>query len=153
MVYFGIEDETKTHRLYDPQHKKFCVSRDVVFKEEKKWDWCSVCDSKQTVTKFATLEEEEDTTNLESFPTATPTSRHMSSSVTLKCVMDSLEQQSSSGSTIEDGPNMFCSLAEIYVDTLEQELDPDELGLLAAEEPKIYHEAGTEMMWHDAMQK
>ena len=36
MVYFGVEDETKAHRLYDPQHEKIYVSRDVVFEEEKK---------------------------------------------------------------------------------------------------------------------
>ena len=38
MMYFGVEDGTKAYRLYDPRHKKIHVSRDVVFKEEKKWD-------------------------------------------------------------------------------------------------------------------
>ena len=36
MVYFGIEDKTKAHRLYDPQHEKIHLSRNVVFEEEKK---------------------------------------------------------------------------------------------------------------------
>ena len=36
MVYFGAKDGTKAHRLYDSQHEKICVSRDVVFEEEKK---------------------------------------------------------------------------------------------------------------------
>ena len=39
-------------------------------------------------------------------------------------MMDSLEQGSSSESTeesiLEDGPKKFCSLAEIYADTLEE---------------------------------
>ena len=51
-------------------------------------------------------------------------------------ILDFLEQESSGGntrgSTIENGPNNR-SLAEIYADTLEEELDPDELVLLAVE--------------------
>ena len=39
MVCFGVEDGTKAHRLYDPQHEKIYVSRDIIFEEEKKWDW------------------------------------------------------------------------------------------------------------------
>ena len=52
-------------------------------------------------------------------------------------ILDFLEQESSGentgGSTIEDGPKNR-SLVEIYADTLEEELDPDELVLLAVEE-------------------
>ena len=60
----------------------------------------------------------------------------MSSSETSKGVIDSLEEEKSScesieGSRIEDGPKKFHSLAEIYVDTVEEEFDPDELVLLA----------------------
>ena len=38
MVYFGIEDGTKANGRYDLQHEKIHVIRDVVFKEENKWD-------------------------------------------------------------------------------------------------------------------
>ena len=66
----------------------------------------------------------------------------MSSPVTPKDVIDSLEQESSSestgGSKIEDGPKNFHSLAEMYADTLKEELDPDELVLLATEELTTY---------------
>ena len=41
---------------------------------------------------------------------------------------------------------MFRSLAKIYVDTLEEELDLEELVLLTAEELATYHEAATETM-------
>ena len=66
----------------------------VVFEEEK-WDWCNVSDNKQTIAEFTTLEEEGDANDLESASTTTPTSLQMSSSVTLKGGMDSLEQESS----------------------------------------------------------
>ena len=81
----------------------------------------------------------------------------MSSPATLKDVMNFLEQESSGesteGSTAEGGPKKFCSLADIYADTLEEKLDPDELVLLATEESTTYHEAATKTTWQEAMQK
>ena len=75
----------------------------------------------------------------------------------MKGVMNSLEQESldesTEGSTTDGGPKKFCSLAEIYADTLEEEFNPDKLVLLAAEEPTICCEAVTEMMWQEAMRK
>ena len=71
--------------------------------------------------------------------------------------MNSPEQESSGentgGSTTKDGPKKFRSLAEIYVDTLEEGLNPDELVLLAAKEPTTYREIENETMWQEAMQK
>ena len=157
MVYFGIKDGTKTHRLYDPQHEKIHINRDVVFEEEKKWDWCSIGDNKQTITEFTTLEEEGDATDLESVSTATPISPHMSSPMTLNGVMDYLEQESSGESTrrskTKDGPKNFRSLAKIYADSLEEELDLNELVLLTVKDPTTYHEAAIETIWQEVIQK
>lgn len=38
-VFIGYEDNAKAYRVYDPVAKKLYVSRDVVFEEEKKWNW------------------------------------------------------------------------------------------------------------------
>jgi transposase InsO family protein len=38
-VLLGVSDESKAWRLYDPISKKIIVSKDVVFEEEKGWDW------------------------------------------------------------------------------------------------------------------
>lgn len=38
-VLLGVSDESKAWRLYDPATKKIEVSKDVVFEEEKGWDW------------------------------------------------------------------------------------------------------------------
>ena len=39
VVYLGKEPGTKAFRLYDPEAKRVCVSRDVVFEEGKAWPW------------------------------------------------------------------------------------------------------------------
>jgi hypothetical protein len=39
MVYFGKEDGSKAHRMFNPQTNKIVVSRDVVFEEGEKWSW------------------------------------------------------------------------------------------------------------------
>lgn len=42
MVYFGIEDSSKAHMMYNPQNNKIVVSRDVVFEEVVMWSWDAV---------------------------------------------------------------------------------------------------------------
>ncbi|CAD6251242.1 unnamed protein product [Miscanthus lutarioriparius] len=39
MVYFGIKEGSKAHRMYNPKTNKIVVSRDVVFEESLKWSW------------------------------------------------------------------------------------------------------------------
>lgn len=39
MVFIGYERSTKAYRLYNPETKRICVSRDVVFEEGRKWNW------------------------------------------------------------------------------------------------------------------
>ena len=38
-VLLGLSEESKAYRLYDPVAKKVVISRDVVFEEDKSWDW------------------------------------------------------------------------------------------------------------------
>ncbi|WJZ92508.1 hypothetical protein VitviT2T_011498 [Vitis vinifera] len=38
-VLLGVSEESKAYRLYDLVSKKIVVSRDVVFKEDKCWNW------------------------------------------------------------------------------------------------------------------
>ena len=39
MMYLGVEEGSKAHRLYDAQNNKIAVSRDVVFEENVKFEW------------------------------------------------------------------------------------------------------------------
>ena len=38
-VLLGISEESKAYRLYDHISQKIIISRDVVFEENKNWDW------------------------------------------------------------------------------------------------------------------
>ena len=38
-VFLGVTDESKAYKLFDPVAKKVIMSRDVVFEEDKSWDW------------------------------------------------------------------------------------------------------------------
>lgn len=67
-VLFGTSTESKGYKLYDPVSKKMTVSRDVVFEEDKKWDWDASYDelikldlewdTAQTQNEFDTSHEE-----------------------------------------------------------------------------------------------
>ncbi|KAH7866011.1 hypothetical protein Vadar_014222 [Vaccinium darrowii] len=39
LVYLGVEDGCKAHRLLDPRRGRIIVSRDVLFEENVKWQW------------------------------------------------------------------------------------------------------------------
>lgn len=39
MVFFGYESGSKAYRAYDPKERKLHVSRDIVFQEDKEWQW------------------------------------------------------------------------------------------------------------------
>ena len=38
-VLLGVSDESKAYRLFDPVNKKILISKDVVFEEQKGWNW------------------------------------------------------------------------------------------------------------------
>jgi hypothetical protein len=39
MIYLGVEEGSKAHRLFDPNQQKLVVSRDVKFEEAVSWEW------------------------------------------------------------------------------------------------------------------
>lgn len=38
-ILLGVSEESKAYRLYDPISQRIIISRDVVFEEDKSWDW------------------------------------------------------------------------------------------------------------------
>jgi transposase InsO family protein len=42
MVFIGYEAGSKAYRMFDPERRKLVVARDVVFEEDRPWDWSSL---------------------------------------------------------------------------------------------------------------
>lgn len=61
LVYFGVEEGSKAHRLFDPITNKIIVSRDVVFEESAVWRWGSA-DADENSVEFV-VENEADLEN------------------------------------------------------------------------------------------
>ena len=38
-VLFGVSDESKAYRLFDPVNRNIIISKDVIFEEQKNWNW------------------------------------------------------------------------------------------------------------------
>lgn len=38
-ILLGVSEESKAYRLFNPVSKKIVISRDVIFEEDKAWDW------------------------------------------------------------------------------------------------------------------
>ncbi|GJX13195.1 zinc finger, CCHC-type containing protein [Tanacetum coccineum] len=74
MVYLGNEHGSKAYRLFDPTTQRICVSRDVKFKENEKWDWSKFLgentndEPEWTDFRIGILEETNDHHNLENHP-------------------------------------------------------------------------------------
>ncbi|KAG6524465.1 hypothetical protein ZIOFF_014374 [Zingiber officinale] len=54
IVYLGVEEGCKAHRLFDPRHNKLQVSRDVIFQENIEWTWNAGAD-KEDLPEFVVV--------------------------------------------------------------------------------------------------
>jgi hypothetical protein len=52
MVFVGYESGTKGYRFYDPVAKKLHISRDVIFVENRAWDWSGETQANTVVPEF-----------------------------------------------------------------------------------------------------
>ena len=59
-VLLGVSDETKAYKLFDPMTKTVIVSRDVIFEEDKGWNWhASEAESSRSTPDLESQSEEE----------------------------------------------------------------------------------------------
>ncbi|KAG6520271.1 hypothetical protein ZIOFF_017309 [Zingiber officinale] len=56
MVYLGVEEGYKAHRLFDPRHGKLQVSRDVMFQENYEWAWNAGANNEEKVPEFMVVD-------------------------------------------------------------------------------------------------
>ena len=48
MIYFGSETGSKAYRMFDPDKKKICVSREVKFDEKQMWNWKKISNENES---------------------------------------------------------------------------------------------------------
>ncbi|KAG6514647.1 hypothetical protein ZIOFF_025016 [Zingiber officinale] len=157
MVYLGVEEGCKAHRLFDPRHNKLQVSRDVIFQENSEWTWNAGADKEDlpefvVVNAFNTDEvivtadieaAAEDVTPSSSL--STPSSTRASSPST-----PSSSTQATTSPESHEGPVRYRSIADIYANTEEIvgiDEEENEVMLMMSEEPTCYQEAATETCW------
>ncbi|KAG6500657.1 hypothetical protein ZIOFF_040506 [Zingiber officinale] len=56
MVYLGVEEGCKAHRLFNPRYDKLQVSRDVMFQENCEWIWNPGANNEEKVPEFMVVD-------------------------------------------------------------------------------------------------
>ena len=169
VVYLGKEAGTKAFRLYDPKTKTVCISRDVVFEENKAWCWSK--ETEEIITQLGSFTVASDFQNREtvtgSYPgSSTSNNSHSVSaenSIQNSDVSSSVKEgemstentpesnRSISSSESEDGPRRYRPLSEIYNETERMELEDEELYLMGLDEPVNFNQAVQGNEWKRAM--
>ncbi|KAG6506552.1 hypothetical protein ZIOFF_031876 [Zingiber officinale] len=56
MVYLGVEEGCKAHRVFDPRHGKLQISRDVIFQENCEWTWNAGANKDENLLEFMVVD-------------------------------------------------------------------------------------------------
>ncbi|KAG6495613.1 hypothetical protein ZIOFF_043439 [Zingiber officinale] len=163
MVYLGVEEGCKAHRLFDPRHDKLQVSRDVMFRENCEWTWNAGANNEERVPEFMVVDafgtdevivaadietaaEDVTTPAVVVVPVARASSPSTPSSNTNIASSPSITNSPES----YEGPVRFRSIADIYANTEEVvgiDEEEGEVMMVISEEPICYQEAATEACW------
>lgn len=167
MVYLGVEEGCKAHRLLDLRQGKIHVSRDVVFEENIPWQWSPDIGIGETP-EFIIEEEtgswsngvgmslEENSISVmvgteQNSPASQPSLQpDEATSASPPATPAGVQPVSHSDVDTSDKHVRYRSLAEIYTETQPMELREDAL-IAELEEPKCYKEAVGDPAWVEAM--
>ncbi|GJU75218.1 ribonuclease H-like domain, reverse transcriptase, RNA-dependent DNA polymerase [Tanacetum coccineum] len=177
MVYLGNEHGSKAYRLFDPTTQRICVSRDVKFKENEKWDWSKYLgentndEPEWTDFRIGNFEETNDHHNLENHPNedddfpyndddgydspladSPAETLHTSSTRSPQMNSQRSPNQSDDGiATTKDTKSHFDHTPTRGYRTLTDIYENTEELLLTEDEPKNYEEASNDQKWIEAM--
>nr|DAD41107.1 TPA_asm: hypothetical protein HUJ06_015430 [Nelumbo nucifera] len=148
-VLLGVSEESKAYRLYDPIAKKIVISRDVVFEEEKSWDWDKSYEEQVVVVLEWGDNEENAATNNEDEAEI----EDGSSAEEVAADSPNLVEEESSPSSIEGRvrrPPVWMRDYEMG-EGLSEEEDETNLALFASADPLYFEEAVKSAKWRAAM--
>ncbi|KAL4388255.1 hypothetical protein GQ457_09G011180 [Hibiscus cannabinus] len=136
MVYLGVDEGCKAHRLYDPSRNKLQVSRDVIFQENLE---ANVETNRETGAQNVTPPA------AAKIPTGGETSLSTNSPNTHEATSPQV-----TNTTVR-----LKSIIDIYANTEEVvgvEEEENEVIVVVSEKPTCYQEAATEAHWYEAME-
>lgn len=167
MVFIGYEPGSKAYRCYDPNSQRLHSSRDIVFEEDKCWNWdtdsvqektpvslgetftiiCKDLDVSGGVLDRSIAESNEEapkSPNLQISSPGTPQSQVYAISGFSQMLATDIDSSS-------EKPLRFRDLKDIHDDTEPVETQFSALCLLALEEPTSFEAAEKERCWRLAM--
>lgn len=153
MVHLGREPVTKAYRLFDPDSGTVHISRDVFFDEKKGWDWTRNADTARNSSEQLTVAGYSD--NLFDDPAQEVTEDSTTPAVpqnNTTATPSSPPTQPRDASELSEQPLCFRSLADVYADSAEIELE-EELFLMGIDEPLCFEQEIIDEVWKDAMEK
>ncbi|RVW35655.1 Retrovirus-related Pol polyprotein from transposon TNT 1-94 [Vitis vinifera] len=142
-VLLGVSEESKAYRLYDPISQKIIINRDVVFEEDKNWDW----DKKYEEVIVCDLEWEEDTEENNATTTAVESDAAVTASDLL---IQNRDTPSNSNVARNRRPLVWTSDYEIG-EGLSKEEHEVQLAMFAAADPIYFEEAVKSEKWRTTM--
>lgn len=175
VVHLGIEMGSKAYRLLDPSNGKMYISRDVVFEEDRVWEWGETDVIKtmpgitftvdgvdfnegegvpDTPDQIGSNQLDEDWAEVgqPSNPQSDPNTPNTPTTAGIPVSQNSPNtNESSSG---DEAPPRYRLLADLYENTEEIHLPPEDLLLLCNnEEPTTYFEASKKIEWVQEMKE
>jgi hypothetical protein len=178
----GYETGSKAYRLYDPETRKLIVSRDVVFEEDRPWDWPSSgsmeISTQELIVQYS--DEPEQSTDRGATEMSAAAARSAETPAAAVPRQGTKTRQACTGTpipfaldlspnpatpvTTEDppttldtessyGPRGLRELDDIYNETVPVEIEYSGLCLFGQEEPSNHLEAMRENCWKQAMKE
>ena len=175
MVFIGYEQGSKAYRLYDPSKRNLVVSRDVVFEEDRCWDWQEGAAAASSEEATFTVHYPARGADVEASPitetgevavtpttpqTAVRTCRARDTEEATPSIGTPVQQTPVPMDTLEspwtepsEGPQGKRSLNDIYDDSSEIDMPYSGLCLLGTGEPSTFAKAEKQACWQRAMKE
>jgi hypothetical protein len=158
MIFVGYKSGSKAYCAYDPITKHVCVTRDVVFNEQAKWDWGSSSDNGKPGRGNDVFTVEYTTTG-PAAPTVDGTDEASTEESPLPSgagdteVHDDVDDENLDADHDDDALLRFHSMSDILATPgfMPRALVAEELHVVSSDEPTSFAEAEHNPSWRKAM--
>ncbi|KAG6497222.1 hypothetical protein ZIOFF_045114 [Zingiber officinale] len=160
MVYLGVEEGCKAHRVFDQRHGKLQISRDVMFQENCEYTWNADANKDENLPEFMVVDAF-DTDKVIVAADVEAREEHVTQPVTAIVPIPRVSSPSTPPSNARavisppvintpeshEGPAHFRSIVDIYANTEEVvgvDEEENEVMMVMSKEPTCYQEVAIE---------